>query len=159
MDSLQALFKKIPAWGWVAVAGGVIVVAFVLPRFIGNQSVHSADQTATDAGTPNAGLPSSIDPLTGVPYDIESQVNPATGLPAYYGAGLTNSNSTSGGITQDQYNALLADINATRGDASIAANYANQQAHKTNAPTKAPPPPAVPVRPPLRPIVGYKVGG
>lgn len=153
MESIVQIFKKLPPWGWVAVIGGGVLVAFVLPKFLGNQSVHSSDQTSPDAGTANAGLPSTIDPLTGVPYDIESQVNPATGLPAYYGAGLTNSNSTSGGITAAQYQALMDDINATRQDASVAANYANQQSKKQ--PGK---PPAPIRRQPInRPMPGYRV--
>jgi hypothetical protein len=75
------LFAGLPIWVWLLIVGGGLLLAFViLPRFTGKSGSSSSSATGT-ANDPN------IDPNTGVPYNIESQINPATGLPAYYGVG------------------------------------------------------------------------
>jgi hypothetical protein len=97
MDIGKLLTTKtgpLPNWGWlvaIVVGGGV---AWYFMRQSGSTS-----QTGSSNGTANAGLPDTIDPLTGVPYAVEQAINPNTGLPAYYGgAGVTNT-GTNGGTT------------------------------------------------------------
>lgn len=153
----------VPNWAWaVAIAVGV-GAAYFIPKLSTGQTQN---QQATAAQAANQ-LPSTIDPLTGVPYDIESQINPATGLPAYYGGPgvqpTSNQPSQSSGITTDQYNQLMAELAAVRKDASIAANYANEQPPKTTSTTPGKIPPIGPQRPiatqlPARPAQYAVVG-
>lgn len=86
LESLSRTFGGIPPW---LIVGGVVVIvgAVVLwPRISG--ALGLGGSAGGGSGTPidpTAG--GQIDPYTGVPYTIESQINPATGLPAYYGTG------------------------------------------------------------------------
>lgn len=75
----------LPAWAWgLIVLGGGIGLFFFIRRQSGSSGSTSGalGQNSSSAAAPDM---SQIDPNTGIPYSIESQTNPATGLPAYYG--------------------------------------------------------------------------
>lgn len=77
-----------PVWVWgVGVALGLGVVWYVRTR--SSASSSNSGGPGTLGSTPSGQqMPqydySGIDPFTGVPYTIEEQVNPNTGLPNYY---------------------------------------------------------------------------
>jgi hypothetical protein len=67
MEYLHHLLGSLPPWAYVAIIGGGIAAAFVLPKFFGpnaNASPTSASGNVTDAIDPNTGLPY---PLSGYP--------------------------------------------------------------------------------------------
>lgn len=77
--NLSFLTQKLgglPVWAWgLLVAGTGVAVWFFIRKQGGGATLGSSQQP----NDPN------IDPNTGVPYSIEEAINPATGLPAYYG--------------------------------------------------------------------------
>ena len=77
----------------IVIIGGGIALAVFLPKLIGNFTGNSSSsgQSNTTGATVNQ-LPSTIDPLTGVPYSVEETIDPATGLPAYYSQGAPDTN-------------------------------------------------------------------
>lgn len=80
-------FLKRPIFGlpgWVVV-GVVLIGGIGLFLFIRKSQGNSNASTLGQNPTGPAPDLSQIDPYTGVPYSIEGQTNPATGLPAYYG--------------------------------------------------------------------------
>ena len=85
-----------PVWLW----GGIIVVGVGLALYMRKRQQNASNQTGTGTQTTTSGaanLPDTIDPLTGVPYNIESAINPQTGLPAYYGTGNSSPVSSNPG--------------------------------------------------------------
>lgn len=84
-----------PLWVWVIVVAGGVILAIYIRRNVGSSSASgSLGQNA--AGQQSVTDP-NIDPYTGVPYSIEEAINPATGLPAYYGGpGVDATGSGSG---------------------------------------------------------------
>lgn len=84
MNELQARLGPLPLWGWL-VAGVALGGAALLfwKRQKGTSGGTTLGQSQQSGPQPNYNY-SSLDPLTGVPYSVESQVNPNTGLPNYY---------------------------------------------------------------------------
>ena len=80
----------LPLWAWVLAGGGAILVVIYLKKRQG-----TTDQNVTGGGG-IAPVPATIDPYTSVPYSIESAINPATGLPAYYGVGSSGAPGVGG---------------------------------------------------------------
>lgn len=95
MEAIAGILARnelgLPMWAWVLAGGGAILVVIYLKRRQG----ASSDQSVT-GGPSGSNVPSTIDPYTGVPYSIESAVNPATGLPAYYGTGSSGTPGVGG---------------------------------------------------------------
>lgn len=81
MEFLREYTGPLPNWVWIAAIVLGITGYFLWQRFKGNSS---ADSASSNAGTSQAANDPNIDPNTGVPYNIESQIDPKTGLPAYY---------------------------------------------------------------------------
>lgn len=82
LEFLSRDIGGLPAWAWgLIVGGGALGLVIFLRRQQGGpgSTLGQNNQAPTD---PTYG--GVIDPFTGVPYSIESQVNPATGLPNYY---------------------------------------------------------------------------
>lgn len=95
-EFLRRPIAGMPAWVWliVVVGGGVAVAIFI--RRQGSSNSQSGTLGSNPGGQQAPGDYSQIDPYTGVPYTIESQINPNTGLPAYYGGpGVDNNNAGS----------------------------------------------------------------
>ena len=88
----------LPNWGWMLAIVLGVAGAYFIPKMLNKGTNASASDSGNPSGTANAGLPDSIDPITGIPYSVEEATNPATGLPAYYGAGVgyTGSGATVG---------------------------------------------------------------
>lgn len=109
---------------FLLVGGGAIGLLYLIHR----NAQHVTAPTAASGATAN-------------PVDAANAPIDGTGVPPVQQTG----------ITQAQYQALQADVNATRTDASIAANYANKQ---PVAPTKSKPAPPRKVQPigPAKPI-------
>ena len=81
LDFLQGEIGGLPKWAWglIVIGGGIGLYLFIRHQQGGGASSALGQQAATPIDT------SQLDPYTGVPYNIESSTNPATGLPAYYG--------------------------------------------------------------------------
>ena len=75
-----AALRTIPWWGWLIAAVGAGGLVYVFWKW------HSSSSGATlgQSSSPGTSLPAELDPLTGVPYQVEEAINPATGLPNYY---------------------------------------------------------------------------
>lgn len=89
LEFLSKDLGGIPVWAWGLIVGGAGVGLFL---FIRSQQSSSSGSTLGSSGGNNGSIDTSqIDPNTGIPYTIESDINPATGLPAYYGGpGVTS---------------------------------------------------------------------
>lgn len=97
MAVLQERIMGLPVWGWgLIILGGIAVAVWVLPK-LGLGGIGGATGGTTGQTTSGGISDPNIDPVTGVPYSVEEAINPATGLPAYYGAGaggtLTTTNA------------------------------------------------------------------
>lgn len=124
LDFLSARVFGVPVI-FVIIAGGVVVAIFapkLLAKFTGNSASSSTNLggTTADAAAVTNG---TIDPNTGVPYNIESQTDPNTGVPFYYeqagnvassGANTTPTGGNTGGSgSAGTYNPVT-DIYATQ---------------------------------------------
>lgn len=70
---------------WVVIVG--VVAAVGIAWYIRNRVSGGQSTSAGATSTTGSGLPSQIDPVTGVPYSIEGAINPQTGVPFYYTQG------------------------------------------------------------------------
>ena len=84
LSFLEGRIGGFPVWVWgLIVVGGGLALAWVIRRGTGAKASSVTGGTLGQASI--APTDPNIDPYTGVPYTIESQINPSTGLPAYYG--------------------------------------------------------------------------
>jgi hypothetical protein len=97
-EYLHNLFGHLPPWAYVAIIGGGIAAAVVLPKFFGG----TGNQTTSSNGSDTT---AAIDPNTGLPY-------PISGYPggAFAGSGVGGANTT--GATNDGQQASQADTAA-----------------------------------------------
>jgi hypothetical protein len=77
-DVLGAHVGPVPVW--LIVGAGAVAVAVFAPKLF-----NKSASTLTGSNTSGAAvMDSNVDPTTGIPYQIEQQSNPQTGLPNYY---------------------------------------------------------------------------
>lgn len=93
MDYLHHLLGSLPPWAYVAIIGGGVAAAFILPKFLGGQNSNASPTSASGNVT------DAIDPNTGLPY-------PLSGYP---GGALAGNNGQTTGSSADTA-ALLAEL-------------------------------------------------
>lgn len=99
-DILKRPIGGLPAWAWLGIVGGgaILLVWYLRKNSSSSGSAGALGQSSSQ--NVDATYGGQIDPYTGVPYSIESQTNPNTGLPAYYGGQGVDTTSTTAGGTQ-----------------------------------------------------------
>lgn len=96
MEYLHNLLGHLPPWAYVAIIGGGIAAAFILPKFFGG----TGNQTTPSNGNDTA----AIDPNSGLPY-------PTSGYPGGAFAGGAGFPVNDGQqATSADYQALLAEL-------------------------------------------------
>ena len=85
---------------WLIVIGGGVAVAYIAPKLLKKSGTTTG---AAQSANGTTALPDTLDPVTGVPYAIESTIDPHTGLPVYYSPVATGASGATTTSTTDPY--------------------------------------------------------